>query len=105
MNDFLIQTDPGEHHRLTVSRNENHPLIYISTNHRTIGLSVTMAEELLKALMAVLHGGFHRAISETSLRLEQEDLARRADRATRASERAPQSTPTLPTLIPQLGDL
>lgn len=78
MTDYLITTEPGEHHSLRVAWNGSHSLLYISSNSRTLGMSPAMAQEMLNALMAVLKGGFDRAISETDLRLETETLARHA---------------------------
>lgn len=103
MTDFLITTEPGEHHRLQVAKTEGttNPLIFISTNSRTMGLSTTMAEELLRALMAVLHGGFDRAISETALQIE---IADKEFRASRASPHAEVPSPSR-AAVPQLGDL
>lgn len=73
MNDYIITTDPGEHHQLKISWNGDHSLVYITTNFRTIGLSPAMAIEIRKGLMA-LEAGFERAISENALQLEIEDL-------------------------------
>lgn len=103
--DFLISTEPGEHHLLKVSRlhEDHHPLIFISTNHRMIGLSPSMAEELLRGLMAVLKGGFLRAISETALRTELEDSARRSGNVPLGTLR--QTPPSAPPIKPELDML
>lgn len=100
MTDYLITTEPGEHHRLCISKHHegHHPLIYISTNHRTIGLSPAMAQELLNGLTAILHGPFTRAISETSLRMELEEAERRTPHAQSAVRQIPSLKPELDML-------
>lgn len=68
-------------------------LIYFRRNGATACLSPQDAEQMMKALMALLRGGFARAITETTLRLEQEESAWRKNRAT-----SPSPTSSKPTL-------
>lgn len=79
-NDYLIQTTDLHALKITRSDAATHPLIYISTNHRTFGMSEAMCEELVKGLLALLRGGFTRALSEMALELELQDQAFRASR-------------------------
>lgn len=75
MADFLIQTS-FEHTMLIIERIGD-DMVSLHTNNRTLMLSTPMAEEIMKGLMAILKGGFDRAISETSLRMEEEYARRR----------------------------
>lgn len=74
MADFLIQTS-FEHTMLIIERIGD-DMVSLHTNNRTLMLSTPMAEEIMKGLMAILKGGFSRALSETSLRMEEESTRR-----------------------------
>lgn len=95
--DYLISTQEGEFHDLRLTWSGDRSLLYISTNHRTFGMSAAMAQELSHGLMALLHGGFGRAISEVALRREQDDIAFRNSRITTTTKSA-SSTPELDQL-------
>ena len=87
--DHIISAPEGDLHRLSVRRLG--PDIFITTNGRELwpsastALSDTMAQQLCEGIQAVLSGA-PRACTPIVLRMEQEDLARRA-------QRAPASTP------------
>jgi hypothetical protein len=92
--DYLISTPSGDLHDLQITWSNNRSLIYLSTNHRTIGLSPEMAHQLSNGLLAVLRGGFSRAVTEIVLLREQQEFARRAARI----PSAPTPAPTNPEL-------
>lgn len=75
--DFLIDNLPGDFHSLKISWSSDRSCIYFHSNGGTKTLDENMAEQILRGLMAILRGGFTRAISETALRLELEDNSRR----------------------------
>lgn len=99
--DYLLTTEPGEHHDLRITWIESHKLIYISSNSRTMGMSPSMARELMRGLLAVLDGGFMRALSEDNLRRELESRSRSARSASAEST----TRPTTPQLKPGLDML
>lgn len=77
--EHIISSPEGDLHRLSIRRLDQN--IFITTNGRELStaLSLEMARQLVEGIEAVLSGA-PRAITPTVLRLEQEDLARRAQR-------------------------
>lgn len=77
----IITAPEGDLHRLSVQRLDS--LLYIRTNGRELwpdsstAISPEMARQLIEGVTAVLEGA-DRAITPILLRLEQEELARRA---------------------------
>ena len=102
---YIISDDPASPHSLTITRDSDDHIL-IRTNNRemygvwgTFGFDLAMATQLRNGLSAVLSGHFDLAISETTLRLEAEESARRAAIAARPS---PQPTPTQVSVRPTL---
>ncbi len=81
--EHIISAPDGDLHRLSIQQIDS--LLYIRTNGRELwpsastALSPLMASQLVEGIQAVLAGA-PRAVTPTVLRLEQEDLARRAQR-------------------------
>lgn len=96
MTDYLITTEPGEHHRLSISWSVDRRLLFLCTNSRTITVSPSMGKEISRALMACIDGGFDRALSLLALELEVAESSRRAARM---------QTPNPPSPTPELDQL
>lgn len=101
--DFLIDNLPGDFHSLKISWSSDRSCIYFHSNGGTKTLDENMAEQILRGLMAILRGGFTRAISETALRLELEEKSHHSRNVALATVR--QTPPSAPPIKPELDML
>lgn len=70
MKDFLIKNFEGDFHSLSIKWSSDKSCIYFHSNGGTKTIDKEMAEQILRGLMAILRGGFDRAISEVALEAE-----------------------------------
>lgn len=95
--DYLIKSEAL--HSLSLSWSGDRSAIFLQSNDRCLSLSPQMAQELSNALLALLKGDFDRAVSETSLQIEEaRRAARNLIRESYAAIPIPPSKPELDTL-------